>query len=117
MALAEGLDHDAPGAIARATADIEAACQQVGIAPDIKLTAAFADGERLLAVRYASKGHAPTLYCGDFRDHGRCIVSEPFDRDNPAWQAVPPSTLLVATRNSLSMRPFEPMLSLRAVAV
>jgi predicted glutamine amidotransferase len=109
LMLHEGLDHDPQGATARAVARVLAACAEAGVEPALKLTAAFADGERLHAVRYASAGSAPTLYAGVFRDGaGRCLVSEPFDHDAPAWQPIPPGSFVTMSRDSVAIRAFAP---------
>lgn len=109
LMLAEGLAADPRGAAARAVARVVEAAEQAGIEPALKLTAAFSDGERLHAVRYAAGGSAPTLYAGLLRDGtGRCLVSEPFDRDGPEWQAVPPGSFVTMTRSSVAIRAFEP---------
>jgi glutamine amidotransferase len=108
MCLQEGLDADPCGAVERATRRVMQASREAGIEPAFKLTAAFADGERLFAVRYASAGAAPTLYAGGFRETGWCIMSEPFDRENPNWQAVPPGSFVTLTQAGLAIASFEP---------
>jgi len=118
MMLAEGLDEDPMGAARRTVARICETAARAGIEPKLKLTAAFSDGARLFAVRYAIGGSAPTLYAGGFRgDQGRCLVSEPFDRDEPSWQAVPPGSFVTMTRDSVAIRPFEPAMQELALAV
>lgn len=107
LMLEEGLDQDPQGAVARAAGRVVRAAQIAGIEPAFKLTAAFSDGRTLFAVRYATDVHAPTLYTRD-GPTGRCIVSEPFDREGGIWQAVPPSSFVVVTREGTSIRPFEP---------
>ena len=65
-----------------------------GIEPSLKLTAAFSDGETLYAVRYATDADAPTLYTGTFGPSaGRCLVSEPLDREGGDWHAGPAGKL------------------------
>lgn len=105
--LDEGLAIDPQGATARATLRVMEAARKAGVDAALKLTAAFADGERLHAVRYATDGTAPTLYTTAMR-HGRCIVSEPFDREGAEWQAIPPGSFVTATMDGLSIRPFAP---------
>lgn len=109
LMMAEGPDVDPQGAAARAVARVIAAAGRAGVEPAFKLTAAFSDGERLFAIRYSAAGSAPTLYAGAFRgDRGRCLVSEPFDPEEPSWQAVPPGSFVTMTRDSVTVRPFEP---------
>ena len=109
MALAEGLDHDPAGAMARATAKFEALARQRGTAPFVRLTAAFSDGQRLYALRYASDDLAPTLYhrWSDGRG-GRAVVSEPLEQDESDWLEVPPQTFCVFEGREVSIRPFLP---------
>jgi predicted glutamine amidotransferase len=108
LMLDEGLEHDAAGAVARAAARVIDAARIAGVEPAFKLTAAFADGERLHAVRWASAGTAPSLYLGRHRGGGRCVVSEPFDRDEPNWQPVAPGSLVTVTRDGVAVSPFAP---------
>lgn len=115
LMLAEGLADDPHGATARAVGQVIEAAERAGVEPAIKLTAAFSDGERLYAVRYSTSGNAPTLYAGTFRDkRGRCLVSEPFDRDGPQWQAVPPGSIVTATHDGVTVSGFEPLVAAMA---
>ena len=107
LMLDEGLDPDPQGAASRATARVIDASRRAGIEPSLKLTAAFSDGETLYAIRYASEGVAPTLYTASVRA-GRCIVSEPFDREGSNWQAIPPASFVEITRRGMTIRPFAP---------
>ncbi|SFT67565.1 class II glutamine amidotransferase [Mesorhizobium sp. YR577] len=109
MMLQEGLAEDPQGAASRATARVLEACRRAGLEPALKLTAAFSDGETLYAIRYSTDAHAPTLYAGSFRESGgRCLVSEPFDREGPNWQPIPPSSFVTMTADAMTIRPFEP---------
>lgn len=109
MMVEEGLSRDPQGAAERAAARVIETARSADIEPSLKLTAAFSDGTALHAVRYATDEHAPTLYMGDFRKSGgRCIVSEPFDREGPNWQAIPPSSFVTITHGNVSVRPFSP---------
>jgi predicted glutamine amidotransferase len=109
LMLEEGLDGDPQGAAERATRRVIDAAERAGIVPALKLTAAFSDGTALHAIRYATDAHAPTLYMADFRQSGgRCIVSEPFDREGPNWQAIPPASFVTISSGSVKIRPFAP---------
>jgi predicted glutamine amidotransferase len=110
MCVQQGLDGDPQGAIENATQRVLEAAAEAGVESAFKLTAAYADGERLLAVRYASMGTAPSLYTGAFQTGGgRCVVSEPFDQNAPNWQAIPENSFLTVTGSSMIVRPFEPV--------
>jgi glutamine amidotransferase len=107
--LGEGLAQDPQGAVSRAASRVIEASLRAGIEPSLKLTAAFSDGKALHAVRYATDDHAPTLYTAAFaKGVGRCIVSEPFDRDGRTWHEIPQSSFVTMTRDSTSIRPFAP---------
>jgi glutamine amidotransferase len=114
--LQEGLDGDPQGALSRAAGCVIDASRRAGLEPALKLTAAFSDGERLHAVRYASEGHAPTLYAAATMG-GRCLVSEPFDREGAQWHEVPPGSFVTMTRDSVTIRPFAPEPSEKRLAL
>nr|WP_084831280.1 class II glutamine amidotransferase [Mesorhizobium ciceri] len=105
----EGLSGDAEGAVLRATRRVMDASRRAGFEPALRLTAALSDGESLHAVRYATDAHAPTLYTSVFSNGGgRCLMSEPFDRDGGDWQPIPPSSFVTITRDGMTIRPFAP---------
>ncbi|MTH64944.1 class II glutamine amidotransferase [Paracoccus shanxieyensis] len=116
MALAEGLETDPAAAMSRATAKFETLARDRGTAPHVRLTAAFSDGQRLYALRYASDDHAPTLYhrWSDTRG-GRAVVSEPLESDEEGWQEIPAQSFCVFQGDSLTVTPFNPA-ALRAAA-
>ncbi|WFP63161.1 class II glutamine amidotransferase [Mesorhizobium sp. WSM4904] len=117
LMLGEGLSNDPYGAVSRAAAHVLEASRRAGIEPSLKLTAAFSNGRALHAVRYTTDDHAPTLYTAAFAKRtGRCIVSEPFDRDGRTWHEIPQSTFVTMTRDSTSIRPFAPAASRFALA-
>lgn len=114
----EGLAGDPQGAVSRATARVIDASRRAGFEPALRLTAALSDGESLHAVRYATDAHAPTLYTSVFRNGGgRCLMSEPFDRDGGDWQPIPPSSFVTITRDGMTIRPFAPEPARLALAV
>ncbi|MCB2136088.1 MAG: class II glutamine amidotransferase [Rhodobacteraceae bacterium] len=109
VAIAEGLETDPLGALERAVARFEALSRAKGAAPHIRLTAAFADGDRLYAVRYATDDMAPTLYhrwSDTFR--GRAVVSEPLEIGEEGWAIVPPGSFCVFEGDKVDIRPFAP---------
>jgi glutamine amidotransferase len=109
VALAEGLDTDPAGALARAVARFEALSRRKGEAPHVRFTAALSDGERLYAVRYATDAHAPTLYhrWSDTRQ-GRAVVSEPLETGEDGWEEVPAGSLCVFEAERVTIQPFVP---------
>ena len=109
MALAEGMDADPAGAMARATAKFEALARQRGTAPFVRLTAAFSDGQRLYALRYASDDLAPTLYHRwSDRRGGRAVVSEPLEQDEGDWFEIPAQSFCVFEGCDVTISPFLP---------
>ncbi|MCO5063718.1 MAG: class II glutamine amidotransferase [Rhizobiaceae bacterium] len=101
-----GLDRDPAGAARRAVALVIDAARRAGIAPHVRLTSAFSNGEALYAIRYATDAFAPTLYFANTAESGRCLVSEPFDQDACRWQAVAPNSFVTATRLDIAIEPF-----------
>ncbi|THD83016.1 class II glutamine amidotransferase [Aliigemmobacter aestuarii] len=114
-ALAEGLDRDPKGALARAVARLEALSREKGTAPHMRLTAAFSDGRRLYAVRHATDDHAPTLYhrWSETRQ-GRAVVSEPLETDEDGWQEIPPGSFCTFEGDEVHVEPFAPSTLARA---
>ncbi|RUZ98243.1 class II glutamine amidotransferase, partial [Mesorhizobium sp. M7A.F.Ca.US.002.01.1.1] len=47
---------------------------------------------------------------------GRCIVSEPFDREGGNWQAIPPASFVTISGDGISIRPFAPAAAKLALA-
>lgn len=109
LMLANGLDADPAGACGRVLAEIATDVNSAGIGEPVKFTAAFADGETLYAVRYASDGVPPTLYtrrCAT--SDGILVVSEPLDEVRDGWQEVPPQTILRIRDGVITSFPFAP---------
>ncbi|MGB8812352.1 MAG: class II glutamine amidotransferase [Paracoccaceae bacterium] len=109
VALAEGLDADPKRALLRAVERFEALSRAKGCGPHMRLTAAFSDGIRLYAVRYATDEFAPTLYhrWSDTRG-GRAVVSEPLEIGECGWEAVPAGTFCTFEGEAVTVEPFVP---------
>jgi glutamine amidotransferase len=114
--LDEGLDTDPQGAAERAVSRVIAAARRADIDPHIRLTAAFADGETLHAVRYATDRFAPTLYLSE-QGYGRSLVSEPLDGNGTAWQPVPAGSFVTVGTKGVEARPFAPEADRLPIAV
>lgn len=108
LALAEGLDSDPAGAMARAVSRLVALSRAKGGTPHLRLTAAFSDGETLYAVRAASDDQAPSLWhrWSDSRQ-GRAVVSEPLEADEDGWQAIPAGSFCAFRGHEVDIRPFD----------
>ena len=107
-----GLDDDPAAAFERAIGFVRSHAAQRGIDVLIRFTAAFSDGDRLYAVRYATDRFAPTLYCGpaDAGDGvgGHCLVSEPFEGSPWRFREIPAGSFVEIGDDGPTMRPFRP---------
>ncbi|MDZ4135171.1 MAG: class II glutamine amidotransferase [Paracoccaceae bacterium] len=110
VALAEGLDSDPKAALLRAVSRFEALSRAKGNGPHMRLTAAFSDGKRLFAVRYATDDYAPTLYhrWSDSRG-GRAVVSEPLEVNEAGWEPVPAGSFCTFDGKDVLVEPFAPL--------
>jgi len=121
LALSEGLEDDVPGALRRMADLIERTGSERGIENPLVMTLGLSDGASLWAVRYASDGNAPTLYCSRdveglksvipdiveiFGDHARMIVSEPIGRFSEAWAEVPHNSILRIRNGTVKIETF-----------
>lgn len=108
VAMAEGLDDPKDG-LSKAVARFETLARAKGKAPYIRLTAAFSDGKRLYAVRYATDDRAPTMYhrwCD--KRLGRAVVSEPLEDDESGWEEIPSGSFSVFEGQEVTIEPFSP---------
>lgn len=111
VALAEGMEAEPLAAMARAVARFEVLSRAKGAAPHIRLTAAFSDGRRLYALRYATDDQAPTLYHRWSQTHGGCaVVSEPLESDEDGWVPVPSGSFCTFEGGDVRVEPFRPLL-------
>jgi predicted glutamine amidotransferase len=116
VALGEGLRDSPKLALERATARFAALSRAKGAGPHVRLTAAFSDGVRLYAVRYASDDMAPTLYhrWSDTRC-GRAVVSEPLEAGE-CWDAVPQGSFCTFDGEHVQIEDFVPEVGRDALA-
>ncbi|WP_460448266.1 class II glutamine amidotransferase [Alsobacter sp. SYSU BS001988] len=98
-ALADGLEDDPVGAMARTVSRVSGFMRAAGVREALRFTAALTDGESLYAFRWASDGKPATLYWRDMGDR-LVIVSEPLDRAQPGWLEVPRSCALTARKGT-----------------
>ena len=74
---------------------LESLAWEVEEPPYMRFAAAFSDGKRLYAVRYASDKFAPTVYYRKSeRLGGYAVVSEPLESDQDDWTTVPAGTFM-----------------------
>jgi glutamine amidotransferase len=127
LALTYGLEDDPVAAVARALGVIEATARRHGLEPDVQASIGISDGESLWAVRYATCGHARTLFTsGDvhavqmlypdnerlqrLHETDRVVVSEPLADLTGAWNEISESTsVTVMPGGRLETAPFSPV--------
>lgn len=109
LMLQNGIDRDPVAALQQTVDLIVDAALQAGVKPFLRLTAAFSDGNRLYAIRYATDRFAPTLYTATLSpSSGVCVVSEPLDDETANWMAVPLNSFVtVSHADQISIVPFE----------
>ena len=99
--VANGLEADPVGAVARTLLRVRGMMTKAGIAEPLRFTAALTDGTTVYAFRWACDGQPPSLYARE-DETGLTIVSEPIDRRRNGWREVPKNCVLTA-------RPGRPM--------
>ncbi|MEM7525541.1 MAG: class II glutamine amidotransferase [Pseudomonadota bacterium] len=107
MALGGDIDRDPKSALEHATHRLETMSRETGQTPHMRMTVALSDGERLFCARYASDAHAPTLYHRKMGE-GRVVVSEPLDRSQSDWEAIPPGSFATVTADGVELSDFDP---------
>lgn len=116
LAVQFGLDRDPRAAFERAIGFVAAQAARCGADILIRFTAAFSDGDRLYAIRYATDRFAPTLYSGpaDAGDGqpGFCLVSEPFEGSPWRFSEIPPGSFVEIGRDGPSVCAFRPVSAL-----
>ena len=91
-----GLEQDPIAAFRAMLADVRAEMVAAAIEEPLRFTAAFSDGNRIIAVRYASDDQPPSLYWR--QDHGTIVVvSEPLDGEVHSWNRVPKDHFLISS--------------------
>jgi glutamine amidotransferase len=104
LMIAAGIEAAPAEALGATIRQIEAAMATRRIAEPLRLTAAWSDGAQLVACRYASDGHPPTLYWRQAA--GRIVlVSEPLDDDRGGWQPVPAGQLCRIDADGIQFAP------------
>ncbi len=94
LALAEGLSADPGRALAAALDRLTTLSRTKGVAPHLRASAAFSDGETLWAMRASSDRIAPSVYYRQMpQTGGWAVVSEPLERGGAGWTALQPGYL------------------------
>jgi predicted glutamine amidotransferase len=126
LALTLGLEHDPIDALERTVGLIEATARRRGVPDAVQASFGVTDGTDLWAVRYATGGHARSLFASSdlevvrrlYPDNprfqglstdDRLIVSEPFSDLPGLWHEIPEATAVTVRRGGvLERRPFRP---------
>jgi predicted glutamine amidotransferase len=127
LALTLGLEDDPIAALERTVGLIEQTGRAHGVADAVQASFGVSDGESLWAVRYASDGHARSLFASAdanalrhlypdntrferLTEDDRLIVSEPFSDLPGVWHEIPEATAVTVRRGGvLEKRPFRPV--------
>ena len=104
IAIGNGLLTNPKRAIEATVFQLKILAREFGEAPFMRFAAAFSDGKRLYAVRYASDKFAPTVYYRKSkRLGGYAVVSEPLEFGQKDWSAVPAGTFLEIENDQIMM--------------
>jgi glutamine amidotransferase len=129
LALTFGLEDDPIGALERTVGFIEETARRRGVTRLVQGTFGVSDGSSLWAVRYATEGHARTLFASAeveairhlhpenprfqrLSPDDRLIVSEPFSDLPGVWHEIDESSAVTVRRGGvLEHRPFVPQVA------
>lgn len=105
-----GLEEDPLAAMEGAVSRLQALAVTSGHpGAHMRCTAAFSDGQRLHAIRYASDDLAPSLYYQwNATWQGWAVVSEPYGEDAAHWVSVPPGSFCTFDGDHVEVVPFAP---------
>lgn len=92
-ALADGLEEDPVGAMARTLGRVLALMREAGSRQPLRFAAAQSDGEGMTCYRWSSDERPPSLYYRE-ASCGVMVVSEPVDERGAGWQPIPPNAVL-----------------------
>jgi predicted glutamine amidotransferase len=106
LLLANGLERDPLAALELTLALVERCMLEADISDPLRLTAAFTNGQRIFAARYATDLEPPTLY-PKMRPEGSgvVVVSEPLDEQREGWTAVLPQQAITVSAEKIEAIP------------
>lgn len=128
LLLGNGLARDPKGAFERTVADVLAAMEREGVDEPFRMAAALADGHRIIALRWSSDGHSPSMFYatggdvwieqGDVRlSRGEgcvLVLSEPLDTVSDNWREVDEGSFLMVEDGRVCASRFEPAAQIAA---
>lgn len=121
LALGQGAEEDPVGGFRRGIAMINALMREKNISEPFRMTAAYSDGTRLVALRHSSDDQSPSLYwttgstievedgvVGLTAGSGATLIlSEPLDAGDLTWREVPEGHALMSQNGELSVEPLD----------
>ena len=122
LALTLGLRDDPLAALSKTIGHVERVRQGAGIERPIYFSACTTDGERLWSVRYSSNNASRTQYHSrhihalqdldgsydPLPDGAMIVLSEPLDKLNDHWEAVPELASLIVEKGEVTICEFSP---------
>jgi len=109
LAKDNGLETDPIGAIETTIRFIEQTAAEAGLTHLVRFTSAITDGDRLIAIRYATDRFAPSMFWTKLDGGGGyCVASEPFHDEAQAWNSIPSGRFLVIEKGAISVGEFNP---------
>jgi glutamine amidotransferase len=106
-ALADGLEQDAVGAMARTLGRVSTLMRRAGSRQALRFAAAHSDGHTLTCFRWSTDAKPPSLYWR--AEAGSVIVvSEPVDARHDDWHPIAANQVLIARPGAaVEVRPFD----------
>ena len=122
LALGNGLEDSPLDALADTISQVEQMMAAADVTEPFHMTAAFSDGDGLVALRHSSDGNSPTLYYAMADnievDNGTVafaegegtvlVLSEPLDDAEQPWHEVPENHCLIARGGTVEVKAFAP---------
>ncbi|MEO0543306.1 MAG: class II glutamine amidotransferase [Pseudomonadota bacterium] len=117
LAIDNGLEADPIGAVETAIMIVQKTAEKAGITPLVRFTSAITNGDRLIAIRYATDRFAPSMFWTklDGAD-GYCIASEPFRDGKQEWNSIATSRFLEIKDGNIAIGEFMPNAAMIAAA-
>lgn len=113
LMLANGLETDPQGAITKTLALILDLMARKNIQEPLRFTAVLSNGKEMIAVRFSSDEHAPSLYCKRFESH-IVIGSEPLELSGKGWTLIPEGHIAWIKDKSYEVTPLPNLLDMTA---
>lgn len=104
LMVANGLEQNPDQAISRTIEQILILMGDKKIDEPFRLTAILSNGSEMIAIRFSSDDHAPSLYCKEFEKH-IVIGSEPLDLTNEDWTLIPQGHMARVKNNKYRVDP------------